>query len=256
MTEAPFFIGWESRLAASLRRFLMPVAVGLLAGFVAFAVLLGSAADDPAGPRFGLAPGAADPADLPSEGAIQGVLTTQPYPLLHLAQDAAHPHGRAILLAGDGKIGAPGDLAALEGRTVAVEGFMLRRGSITMLAIGEAPIPVEGAMAPPVTEPLGRWRIAGEVCDGKCAAGGMRPGTGIAHRACATLCLQGEIPSVFVASAPVAGDSFLLLANAQGQSAFPSFRHLIGTRVVLEGEVERRGGILVFRADFASVRVP
>lgn len=251
--DQAFFIGWESRIAPSLRRFLWPVAGGVLAGFLVLAVLLGVSADDPAGPRFAQPPG---PGAAPADGALRGVVTMQPYPVLHLAADAAHPRGRAVLLAGDGKIGLPGDAAALEGRTVSAEGYWSQRGSIAMLALGAPPTVVEGDAPPPPAVPLGRWRIAGEICDGKCASGVMRPGIGISHRACATLCLQGLIPAVFVATAPVAGSAFLLLADQDGRPGFDAFRHLIGLRIVLEGEVERRGDMLVLRADFSQARVP
>jgi hypothetical protein len=119
-----------------------------------------------------------------------------------------------------------------------------------MLVLEAPPVPLADAPALPVPAPvpLGRWRIQGEICDGKCAAGGMRPGTGIGHRACATLCLDGELPAVFVPTRPVAGRAFLLLGDATGGPALPAFRDLIGQRVTLEGEVERLGDMVVFRA--------
>jgi hypothetical protein len=77
----------------------------------------------------------------------------------------------------------------------------------------------------------------------------MRPGTGLAHRACATLCLDSEIPAVFVPTAPVAGHAVLLLADRAGRAGIPALRDAIGRRVTLEGEVERLGSLLVFRAE-------
>jgi hypothetical protein len=246
-----FFVGWAAALDAGLRRFLLPVAAGLLLGLPLLGLLLGAAATDPADARFGSVPGRIALADLPSEQALRGVLLDGPYPLLHLPADSAHPKGRTLLLSGDGKRGPALDMAALAGRYVAVEGFVLRRGSIEMLLLDGPPRVIAEAPAAmlPSAEPLGRWRITGEICDGKCAAGAMRPGIGIGHRACATLCLDGALPAIFVATHPVAGHAFLLLADREGRAGLPAFRDLVAQRVTLEGAVERRGDLLVFRAE-------
>ncbi len=252
MTPNPFFIGWQRKIPPGLRRFLLLAALAVPLGGSALALLLGTAADDPAGPRFALSPGAPMPLPL-GEAALTGVLTLAPYPVLHLPPDAAAPRGRAVLLADDGKRGAVID-PALEGRAVTAEGFALARGEIDMLVLGAPPRPAEAVLPGIVAEPLGRWRITGEICDGKCAAGSMRPGTGLGHRACAVLCLDGELPAVFVTTAPIAGHAFLLLGAADGTRLPPGLRDRVGLRVTLEGAVERRGGMLVFLADPLTIR--
>jgi hypothetical protein len=246
-----FFIGWAPAPPRGLRRVLAVVALAGVIGLPALGLLLGAAADDPADAAFATVPGQVLPEELPTAMAVQGVLVDGPYPLLHLPPAPGLPRGRTLLLSGDGKAPPPAEARALHGRTVAAEGFALRRGSIEMLVMGTPPQPLADvpAAAAPAAERLGRWRIAGEVCDGKCAAGGMRPGIGLAHRACATLCLDSAIPAVFVATAPVAGEAFLLLADREGRAGMPAFRDAIGRRVTLEGEVERLGSLLVFRAE-------
>jgi hypothetical protein len=245
-----FFIGWSRELDATLRRFLAPLALLLLLGFPAAGFLLGVAAEDHAGPGFATIGGTPRALDLPEGGTVEGVVIAgPPTPLLRLPPDAAHPRGRTLLLSGDGKVGVAWDVPALAGRLVAAEGFLLRRGDITMLVAGSPPTPLDRpAPALPPVEHLGRWRISGEICDGKCAAGGMLPGTGLAHRACATLCLDGDIPAVFVPTHPVAGEAMLLLAAADGTSPWPAFRAHVARRVTLEGEVERHGDLLLFKA--------
>jgi hypothetical protein len=162
--------------------------------------------------------------------------------------------GHSLLLSNDDKTGPGRQTTALQGQAVTARGVVIRRGTIDMLILSDAPQVRASAKAdaPPPPESLGRWRVAGEICDGKCAAGAMRPGSGIAHRACATLCIDGEIPAIFVTTAPLAGHRFLLLADAAGATPMPAFRDWIGQRIVLEGEIVRYGDIAILRSDLPS----
>ena len=104
-------------------------------------------------------------------------------------------------------------------------------------------------------KPLGRWRLKGEICDGKCLAGAMRPGRGLSHKACANLCLIGGVPPVFVASGQVDGSEFFLLANKDGEPLPDKYLDYVAVYVQLDGDVERRGRMLVFKVDLDSLRV-
>jgi hypothetical protein len=243
-----FFVGWAPRLPRGLGGFLALVAGAALAGMALAAVLLSAGVDDPGGGDFNFAAG---------ERTLRGTLVAEPYPVLILPPDAAHPRGHAVLLSGLGKSGVEAD-PALAAKAVDATGLTLKRGALDMMQVGDAPglRAADGVAATPVdAEPLGRWRITGEICDGKCWIGAMRPGSGVAHRACASLCLVGGIPPVFVATGPVEGSSFLLLAGADGGRMPEALLRLVGLRVRLDGEVERRGDLLIFRADPSSAEV-
>lgn len=247
-----FFIGWAPRLPDGLHGFLGLVAGASLVGMALAALLLSASVDDSGGGDFDWAAG---------ERTLRGTLVDAPYPVLHLPPDAAHPRGHAVLLSGLGKSGVDAD-PALAARVVDATGLMLKRGTLDMMQVGDAPglRAVESAASAPPSppadaEPLGRWRITGEICDGKCWIGAMRPGSGLSHRACASLCLIGGIPPVFVATGPVAGSSFLLLAGADGGRMPDALRRLIGLRIRLDGEVERSSDLLIFRADPATAEV-
>ena len=239
-----FFIGWRPRAPAALRGFLAGLSVALLGAAALLALLLSARIDDPGNGSFDWAAG---------ERTLRGVITAAPYPLLHLPPSAQQPDGHTVLLSGEGKTG-PGLDPALVGRVVDATGVMLHRGSIDMMQIGDDPglRAVPGEQAPPVPVSLGRWRLVGEICDGKCWTGAMRPGSGIAHRACASLCLIGGLPPVLVTTAPVAGTSFLLLAGPDGGPMPNALLRLVGLRIRIDGAIERRGDLLVLRADPAS----
>ena len=107
----------------------------------------------------------------------------------------------------------------------------------------------------PEDTPLGRWRIAGEICDGKCLAGAMRPGRGLAHKACANLCLVGDIPPVFATTGPVDGERYMLLAGPDGGPMPAEMYDFTAVLIDAEGEVYRRGDLLIFRVDPTTMRV-
>ena len=83
----------------------------------------------------------------------------------------------------------------------------------------------------------------------------MRPGTGLAHRACANLCLVGGVPPVFVSSAPVEGEEFLLIGGPDGGPLPEALLDVTALYISVEGRVERRGDLLVFLIDPASIEV-
>jgi hypothetical protein len=201
----PFFIGWSSSLPGSLVVFLCVVAAALIGGGAGLAFTTSATINDPGNGRFEWGMG---------QQQMAGVLQAEPYPVLRLPAGADGTSPKAVLLAGQGKRGVQGRAASLDGTAVEASGILLKRGSIDMLQVGGKiglratesevnPAADRYQPAPPVA--LGRWRMTGEVCDGKCYQGAMRPGRGLAHKACANLCLIGGAPPVFVTSSPVDG---------------------------------------------------
>lgn len=77
----------------------------------------------------------------------------------------------------------------------------------------------------------------------------MKPGTGLAHKACANLCLNGGVPPVFVSTSPVQGHIFFLVASHDGGQMPAALLDKTSVPVVLEGTVERRDDLLIFKVD-------
>ena len=132
----------------------------------------------------------------------------------------------------------------------------IKRGDLDMLQVAGRIRPMPDAQHLNVEiKPLGRWRLSGEICDGKCYAGAMRPGNGLAHKACANLCLVGGVPPVFVSTGKVEGSSFFLLADKDGKALGPSMLDLTAVLLSAEGDVEKVGNLLVFKIDLDTVEV-
>lgn len=244
--DAPFFIGWGKKIAPPLLRFLAVVTAGFLLASAGFALATRLSFTDPGDGHRAGATG--------REGVV-GRLEYKPYPVLRLPAKDGEP-AQTLMLSGQGKRGAPGTDALEDGAMVNVRGGIVERGDIRMIEAGR----IEAADAPsfdaaePV--PLGRWRLTGEICDGKCWTGVMRPGRGLAHKACANLCVFGGAPAVFVATDEVAGSEFFLLADAAGEPLDQeTLSRFMALMIEAEGAVERLDNLNVFRMDVETVRV-
>ncbi|WP_087003332.1 hypothetical protein [Rhizobium sullae] len=243
--ERGFFVGYFKKVPADVRALMIGFIVFFVAGMASASVLLSLNTESPGSGSY------AD--ELHGEHLI-GTMEVRPYPILRVPADGARP-ARAVMLAGSGKFGVDDRALPLAGKTAQASGIFVKRGDLVMLLIGgeddlKAAKPQMPALpVTPVPENLGSWRLTGEICDGKCSAGAMKPGTGLAHKACANLCISGGVPPVFVSTAPVDGHTFFLLASKDGGPMPAALLDKTGLPVVLEGDIERRDDLLIFKID-------
>ena len=252
-----FFVGYLNRVPRPLAIFLVVMAAGLIGSMAGLAFALGSNANDPGDGTFARKLGRQE---------MTGVLLEKPYPILRVRPDASNPEPRTIMLTVPGKRHVKRRGAKLFGQVVDASGFLFKRGDIDMLQIqgkgalvaaeaGEGEPPP--AYTPAPLEPLGRWRLIGEICDSKCHLGAMRPGEGLAHKACATLCIAQGAPPIFVTAeeGAVDGETFLLMADEDGGPLPDRFGDYVAMLVEIEGAVERLDDLLVFKVDIDRTKV-
>lgn len=209
---------------------------------------------------FGLAAGGLAALQQPFEAGIfeygevrlhEGRLSLSPHPVLFHGEPA-----RGLLLVGQGKHGAERELGGLDGRRLRVAGSLIRRDGLEMLEILPASILDLGGEAgpPPPVVALGRQRLRGEIVDGKCHLGVMKPASDKPHKACAILCLRGGAPPLLVVRRN--GEVVLqaLLVGERGEPLGDEILDRVAEPVEIEGELERQGDLLRFRASAAAVR--
>ncbi len=246
--KKPFFVGYLG-IPKALKGFLLKASLLIFAGFATGGVLAGVSQDDPgeAGFRFDF-----------GRQTVSGVIQAEPYPILHVTKGNERiKTGRTIMLTGQGKSGVSGNKALSEETVVDATGIILKRGDLDMLQLagGKRGIKITEAKDElPESQYLGKWRLQGEICDGKCLVGAMQPGRGLAHKACAILCLFGDIPPVFVSTQPIEGSEFMLVGGPDGGPLPESTYDYIGQFVEVEAELERRGDMLVMLVDPATLK--
>lgn len=184
---------------------------------------------------------------------LTGIVELTPYPVLHVTTGNDRiKKGETLMMTAGGKAGVNSRAKPLEGKLVNVSGVILERGDLNMLQLrgGKRGLSAaEGEEEMPELQTHGRWKLTGEICDGKCLAGAMRPGRGLAHKACANLCLLGDIPPVFVTTQPVLGQEYLLITGPDGQEMPLAAYDRIAQFISVEGEITKRGSMLVFAID-------
>ncbi len=238
-----FFVGWNLASIRPSAGFLGMVCGCAVLLFATIALALGTAINDPGG------------GDFAGEKDLTGVVLAAPYPLLVLGPDAEHPNGHAVLLSGGGKVGIQDQANALNGKRVRATGVGFKRGTIDMM-VGVQLQQADGPAPEPTVTPLGTWRLTGEICDGKCESGIMRPGNGLSHKACANVCISGGVPPVFVTTAPVEGAGFLLMGDTAGHALPDAFRDHTGMLQRMDGSVVRIADVAIFRTDVTAAVTP
>lgn len=246
MSGGDFFIGWAETGQAD-RRFLLGASLGLIAAGGAGAAWL-ARTHAPAG------------AGAWAQGAVRtwsGMLMRAPFPML-LTRDI-DGGVRTAFVAGYGKVGVQGRLGARADGPVRIRGSLIARGRHAMIAaidgddwIGDAPD--APALPTPETRDQGEAVLAGEILDAKCWFGAMRPGDGKVHKACASLCVRGGLPTAFCIG-PGCGDSSAapLLLDETGAPHGPALLPFVADPVRARGRLVSVGDIIQFRAPLSGI---
>lgn len=244
----PFFIGWAKKPPEALQGFLIVIALLLIGGLGLMGALVGATQTDPEGGQFRF--------DL-REQTVSGTVIAKPYPMIWLDEIPDSPiTNRMIMLNGNGKTGVQERASAFDGTRITANGIIMERGDLQMLQLNRRfEALAEGEAEQPPREDLGRWRLSGEICDGRCLVGAMRPGTGVAHKACANLCISGGQPPVFVAHEAVEGAIFMLLGS-DDQGPLPAdMLQYTGVPIEIEGRLERIGDLTLLLIDPDSLEI-
>jgi hypothetical protein len=242
-----FYVGYFPAAPVAIGRATRRFVFGILAATMVGAIALAMSQDR------------ADPGafDYGHQQKLFGQLRSTPYPML-LAPGSGLTGRDAVytryLLVAEGKHGAQAAVDSLDGQWVELTGTRIHRGHREMLEVADGgvqviPPPPNVRLGIPVPPPisLGRMRLVGEVVDGKCWLGVMKPATGAVHRGCATRCLSGGIPPLLMVQDSTGATVHLLLTDAGGAPAKATFLPLVGREVTMTGEVFEEGDLLTMR---------
>lgn len=170
--------------------------------------------------------------DTASEREFAGLVLANPYPMLE-TDDGTY------LVVESGKRGAQARLDPLDRRRVTLRGYLLERAGRRMIELAPREGAVEavgGSLEPGATMFAGpEATFTGEILDSKCYLGAMKPGDGKAHKACATLCIDGGIPPMLYTRRPDGTPAHYVLARRPASPAGDLVRPYIGEAVRVRG---------------------
>lgn len=190
-----------------------------------------------------------------NEQSWTGTLAMHPYPMLIPNEDPQRP----LLVVSMGKRGAHDRLAPFDGAAVTLRGWELLRDDRRLIELAED----EGAIAPASGSPTAfsdpspagvMVTLEGEIVDGKCYLGAMKPGDGAGHQACAILCLRGKLPPMF-ATVDADGEAVYHLLVIDGVSEISEETiPLVARRVRIVGRLSHPfGGLSVLSTTEHSI---
>lgn len=247
-----FYVGYLP-MPRGLVRFLCRLIPGLLIFALGVAFVLSRAQNDPGDGRW----------DTGVAREFVGVVAAGPYPHLRILEDSASDAVETLLIVEVGKFGGGQRAAPFDGITARVTGWLLERDGRRMIELmPDEPIRADSPLSPeilarlktPRVEKLGQVTLCGEVVDSKCYLGAMKPGEGKTHKECATLCIAGGIPPVFVTTDPAGRRSYFLLCDPAGQPLDDSILPYVGDPLELAGDLERWDDLHVLKLKPMSVR--
>ncbi|MGC9943041.1 MAG: hypothetical protein ABSE48_14515 [Verrucomicrobiota bacterium] len=245
-----FYIGWEEKPAAGVRRFIRIVVILLLTTVAAFALTLAAMQRTIGVSAF----------EWGTVKKFSGILLVQPYPHLLVPRPGltgAEISYSTYYLVAPFKHGLDQkQLAPLNNLAVSLQGTLIYRGSQTMVEALPDSIKAVDEPMPPLrgleTVSLGRQTLVGEIVDSKCYLGVMNPGQLVPHRDCAILCISGGIPPVLLVRQKIGPPIYLVLVSADNKPVNQQVLDLVAEPVRITGEVERQGDWLFLRADPAT----
>lgn len=186
---------------------------------------------------------------------LQGLLIAEPVPQLIVPRSGdvnnTIPVSRYILSAPN-KAGVNPQILEQAGQWVKLTGTITSRNHLSLIAVRDAePIapPDNIAIDPDNGTSLGKFSLVGEIVDGKCYPGVMKPGQLKTHRSCAIRCISGGIPAVFRVQNNRDDVMYFLLADSGGKAVNDRVLDLVADPVQIEGEVIQYDDIFVIKAD-------
>lgn len=245
--ESDFYIGYLPTAPAGLRRFVRRVilALGLLALLVALVL------------SWGQTPFAKSYFEFGKLREFEGTLVARPYPTLIVSRPGLsdqRDNTSQYLLVARGKRGADDLIRGLVGKNVRLRGQLIYRDGMTIVQIEPGSIQQTDTQNPEnaAEQNLGALTITGEIVDSKCYMGVMNPGRGKVHRDCASRCLSGAIPPMFIEFG--SGKTFLLTGRENGALPYKDIKEFVAEPLTVHGEHLQRGNQDLLRIDPRELR--
>jgi hypothetical protein len=252
--QEEFYVGYSPKAPAGIARRARAAVIAIVIGAAVLAVLL----------TLGQRRFAASFFEFGAPRDFEGVINEYPVPTLMVQEDgqkdgkaATSPAFSYYALVSEGKHGAEALVEGFDGQRVKLRGTLIHRDDTAMIEVVRDSIkPARGGFnrANRPVENLGEQTLVGEIVDSKCYLGVMNPGHTKPHRECASLCIRGGVPPMFVVRDAEGKSAALWLVSEKGQPVNQQVLDFVAEPLEITGTVSRNGDQLFLRADPAKFR--
>lgn len=250
--DAEFYVGYFKMPPglAGFLRLLVPTALLLSA---ALAVLLARSQNNPGDGRW----------DDATAQTFVGFVEATPYPLIRVPGATPERPIETLLLVEVGKFGGGRRALPLNGRSASVSGWIVERDGRRLLEMEPGDSlrtdksisdDEQAALRSPPEIALGRATLRGEIIDSKCYLGVMKPGEGRTHKECATLCIAGGIPPMFVTTDAAGRRTYYLLTDPTGRALDSRVLPFVADPVIISGQLAKQADLLFFKIEPADIQ--
>jgi hypothetical protein len=240
-----FYVGYSPKMPVGLRAFVRRIVLILGLVAITLAVVLLS----------GQMPFANSTFEFGKDRPFEGIVETSPYPTLLVDRPGALGSSAkysGYLLVVPGKHGADRLFEGMNSKRVHFKGQLIYRAGQTMIEVEPSSVQTfaNAEAGPDQFHSLGEVSVTGEIVDSKCYLGVMNPGMGKVHRDCASRCMSGGIPPLFVTTT---GDQFLLVGQDERPFQRDALRSFIAEPISLQGELLKRGDSKFLKISLADL---
>lgn len=245
MTERDdFYIGYAP-VPPSVKRFLLWFVPVLVIGVLVLAVIVPKVHFDQA-----------NPGKFTGGQSFDGFLLAEPSPHLLVpnteAAEGDNSPFKIYPLAGLNKMSPNPKVMENVGNWVNLKGLLVDRGNFAMVLAQSAElidVPDGTSQLPDQTVSLGEFSLSGEILDGKCYPGVMKPGRTKTHRACAIRCISGGVPPIFLVHNNQGKTLHFLLSDLSGNAVNDRVLNMVADPIQITGEVIQYGDAFILKAD-------
>lgn len=193
---------------------------------------------------------------------FEGELRETPFPQLRVRSKGeetfVHPFVTYALV-GEGKHGAAAQALGFDGHFVKLRGTLIHRDETAMIEVVAGSISIASPTPEKSSqifqpEMLSAQSLSGEIVDSKCYLGVMNPGHTKPHRECASLCIRGGIPPMFIAKDADGRDVHLWLVSEKGEPVNQQVLDFVAEPIEITGQVKRSGDQLYLYANPLTFR--
>ncbi|MFY0593845.1 hypothetical protein [Roseivirga sp.] len=185
---------------------------------------------------------------------LKGVIQMEPVPHIRVLADDAGKVGKNIMLIDFGKFGARSSVEKMQEKTggnisdfeVTIRGTLVYQDGFTLLELTEKDKALlnhqplnNSTRYEAITSNSTSVSLMGEIVDPKCYFGSMKPAQNKPHKSCASLCIAGGIPPVYVVQTEQQLAEYYIIKGVNGEDINNEILDFVAEGVNIQGKVEK-----------------